>query len=233
MHKVCILPFDSDPNIPWKCMFGEVSLRGPTGLCVFEGKMDGPMYVEIQKAPSNLLLMKSIQIPIFSCRTTTPSTHQEWLVSSFMKMKSIGGRCQQDPLTATRLRTFGTIWKSTCARSEAKRKQTAIWWYSFILENCGLAKVHQGHSPTSSCHPLGFWTWRNCHWILSTLIFTSYSCNHTCKQIRTCTHVSTLVTYTCACICVLVCLFTYVYCIPILKEVFQLTQSYIWNRLRK
>ena len=54
-------------------VWGGISLRGRTCLCIFEGKMDATMYVDICDLPSSPLLTTYTQIHTDSCRTTTLS----------------------------------------------------------------------------------------------------------------------------------------------------------------
>ena len=102
------------PKHPIKVhVWAGISHRGRTNLCIFEGKMDGPLFISIWK---NLLCRSSkmsILIHIVSFRTTTPSTVPRSQEGTTKRGGSTGGPLLQSRQTLIQSRTFGMSSKST------------------------------------------------------------------------------------------------------------------------
>ena len=82
-------------------VWAEISHRGRTNLCIFEGKMNAPLFISILR--ESLVPFIRAVMGIASCRIMTPSIVQGWL--SLLKES---GPLHPSHLISTQSRTYGT-----------------------------------------------------------------------------------------------------------------------------
>ena len=83
-----------------------ISIRGRTGMCIFDGIMRASLYAEILKETLFPFIIVFSLITVI-CRTTTPNTTLDWSRLSLALMVSIGGGRHQNRRMPIRLKIFG------------------------------------------------------------------------------------------------------------------------------
>ena len=102
-----------------------ISIRGRTGVCIFDGIMRAPLYVEIFKETlfPSLIVFALITV---TCRTTTPNTPLDWSRLSLTLMGVNWWRTPSESL-ANPIEHLWHELKEFIRRGEAKRTRQS-WW---------------------------------------------------------------------------------------------------------